>query len=58
MYFIKLISTKQKLTIFIFNLLNLGKASNEVIKEGLGDLAKLCDIIDNKFDDAVAKFEK
>jgi len=29
-----------------------------VLREGLKDLATVCDIIDNKFSDALKKFEK
>jgi len=36
----------------------LGKNSNDVLREGLKDLATVCDIIDNKFNDALKKFEK
>jgi DNA-directed RNA polymerase, subunit L len=42
----------------IIILIYLEKNSNDVLKAGLKDLAQLCDIIENKFDDAVAKYQK
>ncbi|KAL4476299.1 hypothetical protein ABPG74_010032 [Tetrahymena malaccensis] len=34
------------------------KNSNEVLKEGLDSLAGLCDVLNDKFDSAMKKFEK
>jgi len=45
-------------TFMNLRLQTIEKNSNEVLKEGLKDLATLCDIIDSKFDDALAKFQK
>lgn len=36
----------------------IDKNSNDVLKGGLKDLAQLCDIIENKFDEAVTKYQK
>lgn len=34
------------------------KNSNEVLKEGLDSLTSLCDVLNDKFDAAMKKFEK
>jgi len=34
------------------------RGSDDVLSEGLKDLSSLCDVIDNKFDEALTRFQK
>jgi len=41
-----------------FDYFKLEKNSNDVLKEGLDSLSGLCDVLNDRFDAAMKKFEK
>ena len=43
---------------FPYLLSNLDRNSNDVMKEGLVTLKAICDVIDNKFEEAFEEFEE